>query len=100
VLQNRVLRTIPEPKKDEVTGEWKKLYNEELHNLYSSPNISRQIKMRIGWTGHVVCMERETKAYKDFGGKARRRSECILRRLAGGCDRLNWFRIRTGGGLL
>jgi hypothetical protein len=46
VFKNRVLRRIFEPKRDEVTGEWRKLYNEELHNLYSSPNTIRQIKLR------------------------------------------------------
>jgi hypothetical protein len=46
VFENRVLRRIFGPKRDEVTGEWKKLHNEELHNLYSSPNIIRQIISR------------------------------------------------------
>jgi hypothetical protein len=44
VFENRVLRRIFEPKRDEVTGEWRKLHNEELNNLYSSPNIVRVIK--------------------------------------------------------
>jgi hypothetical protein len=46
VFENRVLRRIFGPKRDEVTGEWRKLHNEELHNLYSSPAIIRQIKSR------------------------------------------------------
>jgi hypothetical protein len=46
VFENRVLRRIFGPKRDEVTGEWRKLHNEELHNLYSSPNIIRTIKSR------------------------------------------------------
>jgi hypothetical protein len=46
VFENRVLRRIFRPKRDEVTGEWRKLYSEELHILYSSPNIIRQIKSR------------------------------------------------------
>jgi hypothetical protein len=46
VLENRVLRRIFGPKRDVVTGEWRKLHNEELHNLYSSPDIIRQIKSR------------------------------------------------------
>jgi hypothetical protein len=46
VFENRVLRRIFGPKRNEVTGEWKKLHNEELHNLYSSPNTIRQIKSR------------------------------------------------------
>jgi hypothetical protein len=46
VFENRVLRIIFGPKMDEVTGEWRKLHNEELHNLYSSPDIIRQVKSR------------------------------------------------------
>jgi hypothetical protein len=45
-IENRVLRRIFGPKRDEVTGEWRKLYNEELHNLYSPPDIIRHIKSR------------------------------------------------------
>jgi hypothetical protein len=46
VFENRVLRRMFGPKRDEVTGEWRKLHNEELHNFYSSPNIIRTIKSR------------------------------------------------------
>jgi hypothetical protein len=49
-FQNRVLRRIFEPKRDEVAGGWRKLHNEELHDLYSSPSIIRVIK----WAGHVT----------------------------------------------
>jgi hypothetical protein len=48
VFENRVLRRIFGIKRDEVTGVWKKLHNEELHGLYSSPNIIRVIKVRVG----------------------------------------------------
>jgi hypothetical protein len=58
VFENRVLRKIFGPKRDEVTGEWRRLHNEELYGLYSSSNIIRVIKPRImRWAGHVAHME-------------------------------------------
>ena len=57
-FENRVLRRIFGPKRDEVTREWRKLQNEELNDLYSSPNIVRTIKARMRWVGHVACMGR------------------------------------------
>jgi hypothetical protein len=59
VFENRVLRRIFGPKRDEVTGEWRKLHNEELRDLYSSPSIIRIIKSRrMRWASYVARVGR------------------------------------------
>jgi hypothetical protein len=60
VFKNRVLRRVFGPKRDEVTGEWRKLHNEVLNDLYSLPNIVRVVKSRrMRWAGHVARMGEE-----------------------------------------
>jgi hypothetical protein len=66
-----MLRRILEPKRDEVTGDWRKLHNEELHNFYSSPDITIMIKSRrMRWAGHAAQMGRRE---MHIDGKARRK---------------------------
>jgi hypothetical protein len=98
VLENRVLRRIFGPKRDEVTGERRKLHSEELHILYSSPNIIRQMKSRRmgckdmwhAWersgtcTGFLWKIQKERNHLEDQGLDERMGSEWILGRLAGG----------------
>jgi hypothetical protein len=70
VFENRVLRRIFGSKRDEVTGEWRKLHNEELNDLYCSPNIFRVItSRRKGWVGHVARMGKGRVVYRALVGK-------------------------------
>jgi len=115
VFENRVLRRIFGPRRDEVTGEWSRIHNEELNDLYSSPNIVRVTKSRRRkWPCHVARMgvERacigswwgnhmEGEQWGDLGVDGQKVLERITRRWDV-CIRtgLGWFRIETVGGLL
>jgi hypothetical protein len=70
VFENRVLRRIFGPKRDEVTGDWRKLHNEEFHNFYSAPNIIRMMKSRrMRWAGYVARMGEKRNIYRILAGK-------------------------------
>ena len=109
MIENKVHRKIFGTKKDEITGQWRKLLNAELHALYSSPNIIRSLKSRRIWAGHVARMEQSRNEYRILVGKPegkrplerpRRRWEdnikIDLREV--GCDPGEW--IGTNGELM
>ena len=70
MFENKVLRKIFGTKRDKMTGKWRKLHNAELHALYFSPNIIRNLKLRqLRWAGHVARMEQSRNAYRILVGK-------------------------------
>jgi hypothetical protein len=74
VFENRVLRRVLGPKRDEVTGEWRKLHNEEINDLYSLPNIVQVVKSRrMRWAGHVACMGEGRGVHRVLVGKPEER---------------------------
>jgi hypothetical protein len=78
VFENRVLRRIFGPNRVEVTGDWIKLHNEELHNLYSSPHIIRMIKLRrMRWAEHVARVGSKINAYRIMVGKPEGKSPLV-----------------------
>ena len=105
MFENRVLRRIFGPRRDEVTGEWRRLHNEELNYLYSLPNIVRVIKLRrMRWAGRVARMGEERQVYRVLVGKPegrrplgrprRRRVDNIRMDLQEvGCGYMDWIRL-------
>jgi len=70
VFENKVLKKVFGPKRDKVTGEWRKLHNEELNDLYSLPIIVRVVKSRrMRWTGHLACMGEDRRVHRVLVGK-------------------------------
>jgi hypothetical protein len=111
VFANRVLRRIFGPKREKVAGDWRRLHNEELHNLHASPNVIRAIKSRrMSWARHVTRTGEMRNAYRFFIGKPegersigrpRRRWECILEKYGAKLwTGFIWLRLQTSGGLL
>jgi len=109
-FENMVLRRIFGTRRDEVMGEWRRMHNEELNDLYSSPNNVRVIKSRrIRCPGHVARMSEERGVYTILVGKPERRrplgspghrwvDNIRLDLQEVGCGYMDWPRIETGGG--
>jgi hypothetical protein len=103
VFQNRLLRRIFGPKRHEVIGEWRKLHNEELSDLYYSRNIVRVIKSRMRWAGHVARMWEGRGMYRvlvwkpeekrPLGRSRRRWEDNIKMDLQVGCGGMGWIEL-------
>jgi hypothetical protein len=106
VFENRVLRRVFGPERDEVTGEWRKLHNEELCDLYSLPNIVRVVKSRIiRWEGHVARMAEGKGVHRILVGKSEVDGRIILKWIFRKWEGIvgtgwSWLRIGKGGGHL
>jgi len=107
-FENRVLRMVFGPKRDEVTGEWRKLHNEELSEVYSLPNIVRVVKSRrMSWAGHVARMGEGRGVHRVLVGKPKRKRplrrsrhrredniKVDLQEVGGGCG--DWMELARG----
>ena len=103
MFENMVLRRIFGVRRDEVTGEWRRLHNEELNDLYSLPNVVRVIKWRrMSWAGHVARMGEEMGVYRVLVGKPEGRRPLVRPRRRWvdnirmdfqevGCGYMNWI---------
>jgi hypothetical protein len=98
VFENRMLRRIFGPKKDEVTGKWRKLHG-ELHNLYSSPDIIRQVELRImRWAGHVARVGEGRKCTRFWWESPKERDHSEDRGVDGSVGS-KWIIGRLSGGM-
>jgi hypothetical protein len=98
VFENRVLRRIFGPKRDEVRGEWRKLHNEELRDLYSSPSIIRIIKSRrMRWAGYVARIGRRRGTLIDYRWESQRERDHWEDQDIGGWILLGWILERWDG---
>ena len=107
VFENKALRNIFGDKRDGITGKWRKLHNAELHALYSSPNIIKNLKSRLRWAGHIARMEQSRNTYRVLVGKPEVKRPLGRPRLRWeddikmdlrevGCDHVGWITLAEG----